>query len=497
MSSAEATRAGRGSNRSAMATAMPSATPKRVLGPYHLVEEIGRGGMACVYLAQLEGMAGFRRTVVVKAMRASLLNNPEITDMFRAEAILSAQLNHPNIVRVHDFGVDDEVPYLVMEHLDGWDLERAWVRQRATGRAIPVECAVLIVREIMNALAYAHDFTDADGAHRAIVHRDVSPSNVMLSKDGTVRLLDFGIAKVKGGLSKTTGQVLRGKYGYLAPEQVEFRQIDHRVDIFSAGIVLWELLTGRPAFRSKDDAQTLDRIAAAKIEPPSKYNSTVSPALDGIMLRALARDPKDRFQSAREMADALTEETGGSSFSLSMHLDRLFGDDDDEDERQTTVRPRTPPRGTNAPKATPSRPAKLHSVQAPSRRDWAAPPSAKPVHVAGAAAATLAMSPVHEDDLRPVDANQAPPPAEPQVVRAQAVAQARKRRAGWPILFVDLVAVLAVLWFCPNPTVQAVVARVRPHVEHVIAVGLPYANVTIEPLFPLDHELAPVVSAQR
>ena len=462
--------------------ALPPSGPKEILGRYVLLEEIGRGGMACVYRGCFQGIEGFQRTVVVKAMRQSLLNNPEIVEMFRDEAILSAKLTHPNIVRVHDFGVDDGVPYLVMEHLDGWNLERVWTRQRATGRTMPVESAVFIAREIANALSYAHEFKLEDGRRRAVVHRDVSPSNIMLSRDGTVRLLDFGIAKVKGGLAKTTGQVLRGKYGYLAPEQVDFAATDHRVDVFALGVVLYELLTGHHAFKRDNDVETLDRISAARVDPPSRLNPNVSATLDAIVLRALAKDPAQRYATAREMADALTADAAGSSYTLCTHLVRLFSDD---------PLPAARPTGLPARKRAASNPP------------LAAPHSQKPAQTAGAKAKTLAMSAAtecHVDlalDRDEVATLAAPPPADPALVQAaarRAVRVPRPARVGWfgAIALLDAVALAAALLFCPEPHAQALVARARPPLERALGMARACAaELRVEPLFPLDAQLPP------
>jgi serine/threonine protein kinase len=454
---------------------VPSASgPSRLLGRYALLEEIGRGGMACVYKARFQGIEGFQRTVVVKAMRSSLLNNPEIAQMFRDEAILSAQLEHPNIVKVHDFGIEEGVPYLVMDFLDGWNLERVWTRQRASGRTIPVESAVFVGREIANAIAYAHEFRREDGRQCPIVHHDVTPSNIMLSRDGAVRLLDFGIAKVKGGLARTTGQVLRGKYGYLAPEQVNFGASDHRVDIFSLGIVLWEMLTGQHAFKASNDVETLDRISEGRVDPPSRFNPNVGRDLDEIVLRALARDPRDRFATAAELSEALTANLAGSSYSLSTHLGRLFSDNVD------VAAPSPPPPPAPSRNRRPSREPRL-----------TAPPSAKPAVTAPPKARTLAMSaaPPETRDWP------APPPAEVSeiiVVQMQAKAARRGPRTRWlaAIALIDLVAILAALAFCPDARAQALVARARPQLERAVAIARQYVgDLRAQPLFPIDYAL--------
>ncbi len=437
---------------------MPS-TGRTRLGAYTLLKEIGQGGMADVYLARLRGMGGFERTFVVKAMQASLLRNRELAEMFRAEGALTAQLTHPNIVRVHDFGESDGVPYMVMDHVEGWNLEEVWRRQRELGRQLPIGAAAFIAREVCNALAYAHGFVDSDGSPRPVIHRDVSPSNVMLARDGSVRLLDFGIAKVKGGLARATGHVLKGKYSYLAPEQVTFAACDHRVDVWSLGVVLHELLTGERAFTGADDRETLDRIVAGTIEPPSRKNRAVKRGLDQLVLRALAHEPADRFETAVEMAEALNEFAVGSSYALAGQLRELFG----------------------AADAAPVAPV-------------AAPASAVPRHTAGARAATMQLSPPSQASWPT-----APPPAEPRWIPAADTAPhewrprspeplRRPSRAG---VLLDL-AVVAALAAC-SPGVRASAAGVvlRPQLVRAAAVAYASAARHLEALLGDEEELSP------
>jgi serine/threonine protein kinase len=307
----------------------PASEPITV-GPYTLSELIGQGGMAVVYKAKRQGPAGFEKNVVVKAMLPGLIDRKELVDLFRAEAKLSAQLNHPNIVQVNDFGVADDVPYLVMEFLNGRNLTQLrGALEASSGGApgkLPIGAALAIARDMCHALGYAHDFVDSEGKRRQIIHRDVSPSNVMLCRDGMVKLLDFGVAKVAGQFEAEVTQSFRGKYAYMAPEQVNRQAIDRRVDVFAAGIVLHEMLTGKRLFAASNELETLERVAHARVVAPSVDNPEVPRKLDALVKKALSRDPAQRFSSGREMAEAL-EELNAKAWSrrkLASWLTQLF-----------------------------------------------------------------------------------------------------------------------------------------------------------------------------
>jgi len=241
-------------------------------------------------------------------MLPGLVSRKELVDLFRAEAKISAQLNHPNIVQVHDFGVSENVPFLVMEYLNGRNLTqlRAALGNQSGGQ-LAVGAAIAIARDVCLALGYAHDFVDPEGVRRQIIHRDVSPSNVMVCRDGSVKLLDFGVAKVAGQFDCDVTQSFRGKYAYMAPEQVNRQPIDKRVDVFAAGICLHEMLTGKRLFAAPSELETLERVAAAQVTAPSLDNPEVPRALDAIVKKALSRDPQQRYASGAEMAEALDE----------------------------------------------------------------------------------------------------------------------------------------------------------------------------------------------
>jgi serine/threonine protein kinase len=279
-----------------------------LFGKYQLMERLGRGGMAEVWKARITGPAGFSRTLVIKRILPHLVEDEHFVQMFVAEARLSARLNHTNIVQVFELGDVEGEFYLAMEYVHGRDLVNTVRAQLLRGMPMP-GMAAFAVREVCRALAYAHGLTDDQGQPLRLIHRDVSPSNVMISFDGAVKLLDFGIAKALADANenKTVTGTLKGKFGYMSPEQVEGKDIDHRADLFAAGVVLHEVLTGKRLFKGGSDLQTIAMVRDAKVEPPSASNPSVPPELDAICLKALARDPDDRWRGCDEMAAALDE----------------------------------------------------------------------------------------------------------------------------------------------------------------------------------------------
>lgn len=273
--------------------------------------------MADVFKARIQGPAGFERTFVVKRILAHLSGDPAFTKMFIDEAKIAAKLSHPNIVQVFELGAVDGEYFMSMEYVRGHDLAETmrtlWAR---VGPPRP-ELVAYVGREMCRALAYAHEFTSDDGHLLGMIHRDVSPSNVMLSYDGAVKLLDFGIAKALGGDQADEGTksgTLKGKFAYMAPEQTVSNEIDRRIDIFATGIVLHEILTGRRLFKGENDMQTIERVRRCEVTPPSLFNPLCPPQLDRIVLQALARNRDERYQSASEMADALDDVVYASRF---------------------------------------------------------------------------------------------------------------------------------------------------------------------------------------
>jgi serine/threonine protein kinase len=276
-------------------------------GRYVLLDRIGVGGMAEVFQAVMPGVEGFQRTFVVKRILAERAQSPYFVDMFVQEARINAVLHHPNIVQVFDFGQVGGTYFLAMEYVRGRDVAEILRRLRRQGRLCPIGVAAYIAREVAVALAYAHALCGPDGQPLHIVHRDVSPSNIMCPRTGGVKLLDFGIAKTVGEseVEKTGVGLFKGKISYIAPERIKEQPVDGRSDLFSLGIVLWELLAGRKLFRGKSEFDTLKNVAQMPVPLPSSLRPEVPPELDRIVARALARDPGDRFATGTELAEAL------------------------------------------------------------------------------------------------------------------------------------------------------------------------------------------------
>ncbi|HVV51827.1 MAG TPA: serine/threonine-protein kinase [Polyangia bacterium] len=293
-------------------------------GKYTLFELIGRGGMAEVYKGRIQGPAGFERTFVVKRILPHLSGDTTFIKMFVEEAKLSARLAHPNIVHIFELGSVEGEYFISMEYIRGHDLsETMRAIWKTMGPPAP-EMVAYIGREACRGLAYAHGLTDDNGRLLGMVHRDVSPSNVMLSYEGAVKLLDFGIAKALGDAPEITKSgTMKGKYAYMAPEQTEGDHVDNRSDIFACGIVLHEVLTGRRLFKGQNDVQTIERVRRCEVPPPSLQNPAVPPALDAIILKALQRNPAHRWADAADMANALDDVVHESRYQPD-HLAQLL-----------------------------------------------------------------------------------------------------------------------------------------------------------------------------
>ncbi len=278
----------------------------RKIGEYLVGHRLGVGGMAEVYAAERRGSGGFRRAVALKVLRAHLRPLPAVVERFTREARLAATLRHPNLVPVTDFGVHDEIAYLAMDLVDGPDLRRASLAGMRAGRPLPPWLAVHVAIQVCRGLAHAHRQIALDGRPLGLVHRDVSPQNILLSRNGEVRLTDFGIATAAWAAEESVSGTLQGKFAYLAPEQVEGQPADRRADIFALGVVLWELLAGRRLFLAPTDAETLARVRRCEAPlPPDPRPPSVPEALWAPLAGALARSPEARYDDADAMAAAL------------------------------------------------------------------------------------------------------------------------------------------------------------------------------------------------
>jgi serine/threonine protein kinase len=275
-------------------------------GKYLLVGEIAVGGMAEVFLAVHKGVESFIKVVVIKRVLPHLTSNPDFVRMFIDEARLAARLEHPNIVRTYEFGEVDGQYFSAMEYLPGEDLGKTLKNLAISKQRMQVHVATGIASQLCAGLNFAHQFTDIDGHPLNLVHRDINPANIIITYGGEVKIIDFGVAKANTNGRTLTGTI-KGKVSYMPPEQVLGREVDHRADVFSAGVVLWEMLTGRPLFLRNSEAATLYAIMNAPIHPPSRFRTDVSQDLDRIVARALARRPADRFESAEEMGHAIDD----------------------------------------------------------------------------------------------------------------------------------------------------------------------------------------------
>lgn len=286
------------------------ATPERI-GRYELCFELASGGMASVYLARIDGASGFEKLVALKRIHRHLAKEKGYIEMFLDEAKIAARITHPNVCSVFDFGEADGEYYLAMEYLVGEPLSRLCSRvardqSQRRDRLLPLRMA-RIIADACEGLHAAHELKDANGDLLHVVHRDVSPRNLFVTYNGAVQVVDFGIASARERLHHTsTGQV-KGTFAYMAPEQLTANPVDRRVDVWALGVSLWEMVAVKRLFRRDTTANTIHAVLYDEIPPPSDYRAQVPKAIDAIVMKALARDPSDRWQTAREMSRALRE----------------------------------------------------------------------------------------------------------------------------------------------------------------------------------------------
>jgi serine/threonine-protein kinase len=283
---------------------MGDSLPLR-LGRYELVEKLAVGGMAELFRARVRGEHGFEKALVIKRILPHLTEDPEFVEMFIDEAKITAQLTHPKIVQVHELQSSDEGMFIVMEYVDGLDLLTLIRQCKADEEAIPAEIAVHVVHEVLDALDYAHHLTSPVGEQLGIVHRDISPGNVLVARRGDVKLVDFGIARAAQRRYVTQTGTLKGKYGYMSPEQIVGKPLDGRSDLFSAAIVLAELLMLRRLFTAPNDLDVLMMVRDVRLDRLDTYGADIPPALREILETALQRDPKQRYETAGAFRDAL------------------------------------------------------------------------------------------------------------------------------------------------------------------------------------------------
>jgi serine/threonine-protein kinase len=276
---------------------------------YTITERLDQGGMAEVFRGVAESMEGFKKSVAIKRILPSLTKNPKFISMFLDEARLSLYLQHANIVQVFDISkTPDNAYFLVMEYVDGCNLKALIERQKQRGKRIDVAHAIYICMEACKGLNYAHALENPEsGEPLGIVHRDISPPNILLSKNGEVKLVDFGLAKANSQIESTDPGVVKGKFSYLSPEAASGLEVDSRADVFAVGIILWELFTGRRLFYGDTDYQTVELVRQARVPSIAALNPEIESELEQVVRKALARDPEERYQSAADLADALAQ----------------------------------------------------------------------------------------------------------------------------------------------------------------------------------------------
>jgi eukaryotic-like serine/threonine-protein kinase len=280
--------------------------PGQTIGRYEFLVPIAKGGMAAVWAARLKGSRGFSKTVAIKTMLPSLSEDPAFEEMFLDEAQIAAQIHHPNVVEIMDLGEEDDVLYIVMEYIDGESLATILRAVAKKHEQIPLPIAVQLMADAALGLHSAHELKNVDGKPVGLVHRDISPQNILTTFDGVVKLVDFGVAKAAGRTSsETTAGQIKGKAPYMSPEQAMGHRIDRRTDIFALGIVLYQVTTGKHPFRGESDVATLHNILHRTVPSPRFVDPKYPRPLEAVLQKALSRDPEKRYQTAQEMSDAL------------------------------------------------------------------------------------------------------------------------------------------------------------------------------------------------
>jgi eukaryotic-like serine/threonine-protein kinase len=350
--------------------ANPDDLVGRQVGRYAVVRHLASGGMAELYIARQESVGGFEKQVVLKILQPRYAKNPRVVTMFLDEARLAAKLNHPAIVHVYDVADEGGLKYIAMEYIHGETIADIVTRGLAGDRYLPLEHAIHIVRQAAIGLAYAHARKEADGKVVRIVHRDISPTNILVSYEGQTEIVDFGIARAQDELREEAG-IFPGKASYMSPEQVRGETVDHRSDIFSLGIILYELTLCQRLYRGPADA-VMKRIVTERVQPPTALRRDYPAALELIVMRALEKRPQDRYQTAQEMHDDLEEflsESGLRSGNrrVAIYMSELFapgaaaagGKGADEDQEALDFDRRAPLSMRIEPAAEPERERRL------------------------------------------------------------------------------------------------------------------------------------------
>ena len=286
------------------------------VGRYEALRPIASGGMATVYLGRAEGARGFERQVAIKAMHPHLAEDPEFVTMFLDEARMAANIRHPNVVPTLDVAEEHGQLFLIMEYVEGLSLHGLTRELRKQGRVVPLPIALRIALDMLAGLHAAHELTAEGGLPMKLIHRDVSPHNVLVGSDGVSRIMDFGIARAEIRITATQGAQVKGKTAYMAPEQIRAEPIDRRCDVYAAGIVTWELLTGSPLFRADNEGTLLNLVLNGASRRPSEINSAVPSEIDAVCMSALALSPHERCATAADFADGLENAAEASHIAI-------------------------------------------------------------------------------------------------------------------------------------------------------------------------------------
>ena len=298
-----------------------------LFGKYLLLERVNVGGMAEVFIAKAFGVEGFERILAIKKILPTMAEDEEFITMFIDEARISVQLNHANVVHIHELGKHDDAYFIAMEYVSGRDLRTMLERYRRRKEIMPTAQAVYVCSKICEGLDYAHRKKDARGQELHIIHRDVSPQNILCSYEGEVKIIDFGIAKAANRSQKTQAGILKGKFGYMSPEQVRGLPIDRRSDIFAVGVILYEMLTGEKLFVGESDFSTLEKVRNADVPAPRTFNPNVPAGLEKVVLKSLAREAEDRYQWASDLQEDLMRFLlAGDAIYSAKHLSSFMKD---------------------------------------------------------------------------------------------------------------------------------------------------------------------------
>ncbi len=370
---------------------------QETFGRYQLLKKLATGGMGQVFLARQLGLVGFEKLVVVKRILPHLSEDQDFINMFFDEARIAALLNHPNIAQIYDLGEVEGIFYIAMEYVHGDSLRAVNHQANALQGGMPLPLKLRVVADAAGALDAAHRARGPAGQPLSLIHRDVSPQNILVGFNGSVKLIDFGVAKATGKISTTLTGAIKGKYAYMSPEQARGEELDHRSDIFGLGIVFYEILTSTRLFKRESDTATMKAVVAAKIEPPSSIVKGIPKAIDVVVMKALARRRQDRFQSAAELQlaieDYLVRQRLASTPShLAAYMQKLYAHELASPLEQGVLPTgRTPSKGRPAGGArTPSAPKSASSPGSAGSRRRSAPapegtaltPSGKPLDLA-------------------------------------------------------------------------------------------------------------------